>query len=116
MPLSGVCDIAYSYKRQVLTSLDKALFKRISVYGYVSCALHIDESMDLISLMTELAISALAECAYQKPPSLYRACAWNNTCLSSTGPVLCSSQLYSSLITELFQTSWPFVWSCFGKS
>jgi len=75
IPISGVCDIAYSYKRQVLTSLDKALFKRISVYGYVSCALHIDESIYLISLMIELAISALAECAYQKPRSLDRTCA-----------------------------------------
>jgi len=37
--LSGVCNVVYSYKIQVLTSLNKASFKRISVYGYVSCAL-----------------------------------------------------------------------------
>jgi len=36
---SGVCNVACSYKRQVLTLLNKVSFKRMPVYGYVSCAL-----------------------------------------------------------------------------
>lgn len=70
--------------------------------------LFIERGMDLFSLITELAIDALAKCAYQKPSyTLYRTYADEYV---YRPPILYNIgfSYTSSLITDLSQMSWQF--------